>query len=113
VDQQEYQQVSTQLDHGDMLFGFSNILTECRGGDGAILGMRGLLKQIGRLNPNNPAALMQTLISQLEANNSDALNDHDSTIVLCRATERAVGWKDNLLAPLRLLGSVSDNTHLK
>jgi serine phosphatase RsbU (regulator of sigma subunit) len=111
--QDEYQQITTRLDCGDMLLGFSNVLTECRGPDGTTLGLSGFLKQLARLDPHKPASLVSTLVSQLEYNNSDTLNEHDSTIVLCRATERAVGWKDSVLAPLRLLRSVADNTHLR
>ncbi len=110
--QQEYQQFETQLESGDMVLGYSNVLTECRRANGQILGVNGLLQQLEQIDASRPSKIVSTLIARIEGANADNLEGHDATLLLCRATERPVGWKNNLLAPFRLFRSVADKTQL-
>jgi serine phosphatase RsbU (regulator of sigma subunit) len=112
LDQQEYQQFETRLDDGDMVLGYSNALTECRRANGQILGVNGLLQQIEQIDASRPAKIVSTLIARLQGANAANLEGHDATALLCRATERSVGWKNNLLSPFRLFRSVTDKTQL-
>ena len=112
VDPEEYQQIKTKLDVGDMVLSYSNVLTECRGQDGNIVGLHGVLERVRDLDANRPEELASTLIARLREENADNLTSGDATVLLCRAAETKVSWRDNLLAPLRLLGSVSDSTSI-
>ncbi len=113
VDRDEYQQFSTRLENGDMVLSFSNVLAECRDGDRRTLGIDGLLEQVAQTDSTVPSELLAALVNRLSCWNSNQLAEQDATLLLCRATDRTVGWKDNLLAPLRLLRNVEDNTQLE
>jgi serine phosphatase RsbU (regulator of sigma subunit) len=110
---QEYQQFETHLDDGDMVLGYSNVLTECRRANGQILGVNGLLNQVEQIDAGRPANFVSSLIARIEGANAANLRDHDATVILCRAAKRRVGWRNNLLAPFRLFRSVNDETHFE
>ena len=109
----EYQQISTQLEDGDMVLGYSSVLAECRDPAGQVMGTEGLLRMVEQLNPQQPGDVLARLIDRVSEENAERLGEHDATLLLCRATTRGVGWRNNLLAPWRLLGRVSDNTRLR
>jgi sigma-B regulation protein RsbU (phosphoserine phosphatase) len=109
----EYQEFSTRLDDDDMVLSYSNTLTESRKSNGQILGVAGLLDRIKSITANDPSRIVSMLVGSIQEDNPDNLTDGDSTVVLCRATKTGVGFKNNLLAPFRLLGSVCDKTRLE
>ena len=78
----------------------------------AALGVDGLLKAVAQIDSSRPSEMIATLIRRIREVDSPSLGDHDATVLLCRATDRPVGWRDNLLAPLRLLRSVTEKTQL-
>lgn len=108
----EYQQFYTKLEVGDFVLGYSNALTECRDSDGRTLGVEGLLERVRRLDVSVPGTLPRVLLDRIRMEQPGNLTGQDATIVLCQATDTAVAWRDNLLAPLRLLRSVRDRTSL-
>ena len=112
VDASEYQHFKTRLESGDTTVSFSNALTECLSHDGKILGTEGILRLAERLKPVAPAQLASDLISQVEDEHADNLANVDLTVLACQATDHRVSWKDNLLAPLRLLQAAADRTNL-
>jgi sigma-B regulation protein RsbU (phosphoserine phosphatase) len=113
VDRGEYQQFKTKLEVGDMVLSFSNVLTECRSGSGQMIGLDGLLNRVQQLDWQKPAELTARLVSQIQGEHADNLATSDATILLCRATETIVTWRDNVLAPFRLLRAVSDKTKIE
>lgn len=106
----EYQEFKTKLEIGDLVLSYSNSLTECRGSDGATLGLDGLLTRAQELDPARPAEMGPSLANRIRDEHSENLTKDDATILLCRATETPVAWRDNMLAPFRLLRSASDQT---
>lgn len=112
VEAEEYQHFNTKMEKGDMLLSYSNELTECRDDRGQILGVDGILDRVSQLDCC-PAKLVSSLVTKVVDEHPDNFASNDVSIVLCQAAKRSVGWKNNLLAPFRLLGSVSDNTELK
>lgn len=112
VDPDEYQQQKFNLQLGDMVLSFSNSLSECRRADGRTLGVGGLLDRVRQLDPTIPSDIPSTLMEWLRQEHQDNLTSEESTIFLCRVSETRVGWKNNLLAPFRLLRAVSDRTRL-
>ena len=108
----EYQQLETRLEVGDMVLSMSNLLTECRNADGNILGLSGVLQEVAELDAEQPEELLPSLLDKLSTMNDENDRASEATLLLCRATGTRVGLKDNVLAPFRLLGKVSDNTKL-
>lgn len=113
MDQAEYQQFATRLAKGDMVLAYSNVFTECRSENGQVLGTAGLRRMVSEIDPRQPAELVSKLVDRIGGRNDALLADNDATVFLCRATDRGVGWQDNLLAPFRLFNRVVDNTQLR
>jgi serine phosphatase RsbU (regulator of sigma subunit) len=109
----EYQQVNTRLDVGDMVLTYSNVLTECRDSVGQIIGQQGVLQRLERMDASAPGQLAEKLLAGLRDEHAENDAADGATIILCQATKTKVGWRDNLLAPFRLLRSVSDHTSIK
>lgn len=109
----EFQEFSTNLSDGDMVVCYSNNLTECRDSTGRTIGVVGLLERLKEITSENPGETVRKLTSAVREEHADNLAEHDTTVLLCRATATRVGLKNNLLAPLRLIRRVSDNTQLK
>ena len=95
-----------------MILSYSNILTECRNASGRTIGLDGLLERVRRLDSGRPADLTARLVDGVRREHVANLADHDVTMLLCRATGRRVAWRDNLLAPFRLLRPVQDHTSI-
>lgn len=106
----EYGQVKLALDAADMFLSYSNSLTECRGTDGRMLGVAGLKDRLEQLDPADPASIPQRLIELVQDEHPENLCDDEATVYLCQVTKNRVPWRDNVLAPFRLLRSVSDRT---
>lgn len=109
----EYQQTETSLATGDMVMSFSNALTESRDTHGNILGLAGVLRRARQIVFEHPGEFTERLVESVTEEHDDNHQVMQSTLMLCRATETKVGLRDNLLAPFRLLGRVSDNTKLR
>lgn len=113
LDENEYQQFTIRLDSGDMVLNYGNSLAECRPNNAPTLGVTGLLNTLEQLGSSDPDAIVSSLASLLTDHGNQSANLADTTFMLCRATDRGVRWKDNLLAPFRLLGRASDRTYLR
>lgn len=108
----EYQQLTTKLSKGDLFLCFSNVLAECRDAGGRTLGHAGVRKLMSDLDAGRPAQLLQQLreiVCRLHPDNGQAC---DTTMILFQATDTGVGWKENLMAPLRILRGVHDRTSI-
>lgn len=110
VDPAEHQRASSKLRHGDTVLCYSGALPECRGSDGCLIGVEGLMQRVRQLDAQRPEHLATTLVRRLREEHPRNLADEDATILVCRTTRTAPSWRDNLLAPLRLLGAVTDRT---
>jgi hypothetical protein len=109
---EEYQQFKTNLAIGDMVLSYSNSLTECRRSDGVTMGLNGLVERLRELDPARPADIGPSLANHIRDEHPENLSKEDATILLCRATETPVTWRDKLLAPIRMLRSASDKTNI-
>ncbi len=111
VDRREYQQLKTKLEVGDMVLSYSSVLTECRSASGRILGLEGLLGRVRQNDPHQPSDLVAGLVTHLQNEHVGNFATDDATVLLCRATETAVPWRDNVLAPFRLLRACLGQDH--
>jgi serine phosphatase RsbU (regulator of sigma subunit) len=112
LDECEYQHVTTQLAHGDMVFCYSSALTECRDAAGHFLGVAGVLDRLSHVDAQEPGTIITSLLAELREEHDENLAVEDATLLLYRATSTPVRWRDNLLAPWRLLGTATNNTHV-
>lgn len=104
----EYHFFDAKLAPGDMVLSYSNAITEAENENGRTLGVSGLIQTLDCVANMRPAEIVPELLRRTSVEASQ-----DLTMVLCRATERGVSLTNNLLAPFRLFGSVSDQTRLE
>ncbi|MHB8973382.1 MAG: PP2C family protein-serine/threonine phosphatase [Pirellulaceae bacterium] len=109
-DQTVYSQTQMVLDEGDLVLFVSDALTESLDFAGNMLGMAGLLRLVSDLDARAADGLISELLAVVESSNPENMQRDDLTVLMCRATGTATTLRDNLLAPLRLFRSVSDNT---
>jgi hypothetical protein len=107
---QEYQQFETRLNLGDLVLCVSNPITECRTAKGQTIGMDGILQRASQLDPAEPDQFIVALLEGIQREHPENLAVEDATVLLCQGTRTSVGWKDNLLAPLRFFQSATDRT---
>ena len=112
IDQSEYQQLEVRLDPGDLVLSFSDALTESLDEQGLVLGQEGLLTILKNLDVSDPTQILTQLRSKLRSRHENNLEDDDVTTILLQATGTGSTIRDNLLAPIRLLMPVRDNTDL-
>jgi hypothetical protein len=96
-----------------MVLSYSEVLTECRDSEGNTLGHQGVLNRVRTFNLNRPEDVASALIKQIRDEHVDNVNADEATVLLCHATETKVAMRDNVLAPFRLFGAVSDNTSIE
>jgi serine phosphatase RsbU (regulator of sigma subunit) len=111
LDEVSYGQVAIQLEPGDALFCYSDAVTESADASGSQLGQAGLLRLVQSLRAE-PEDLIPELVERLKHLSADNLEQDDVTLIVCQATGGAPTLKENLLAPFRLLGPVTDRTVL-
>jgi serine phosphatase RsbU (regulator of sigma subunit) len=112
VDDADYSQTTLTLAAGDLLLLFSDALTESVDENGELLGSKGLLDLVNRMDCSDPETMVHNLINELQRMDPSNVTTDDATIVLLRGTQTSPSLTDNLLAPLRLLRPVRDRTEL-
>lgn len=116
VSPDEYQRFKLKMSAGDMVLSYSNALTECRYRDGRIIGIAGLLELARILNKvecgdvGGARNVLEDFVDRLRQENEENMRDDEATMILSVATRVRVALRDNLLAPFRLFGRVSDRT---
>ena len=113
VEGADYSRFEIKLAHGDMMLCVSDAFTESRDAEGNMLGAEGLMRVVEHLDASEPAKVLPQLLEQLKRQDENNLVQDDSTALLFRADGSKVSFKNNLLAPFRLLAPVHDATLLK
>jgi phosphoserine phosphatase RsbU/P len=108
-DRVRYGEASVQLDVGDLLLLYTDVLPEARTADGGMLGQAGLLALVRRLDPRAPrGAIVNDLLQRVESLSPGNLARDDVTLLLVRANgERP--WASlpvMVMAPARAIRSV-------
>ncbi len=79
-----YDQFSLRLQRDDLLLLYTDSLVEARDPSGALLGERGLLQVLSRLDPREPRTLVPALIDAIRAHGGGELPEDDVTVMLLR-----------------------------
>ncbi|MBB74927.1 MAG: hypothetical protein CMJ75_10490 [Planctomycetaceae bacterium] len=106
----EYREFTLPLQTGDMVLCYSDAIIESETPAGPMLGTTGLLKLLADLDDPRPANLIARLLERIQSLSPANNFQDDTTMMLCWATDQRASTKNNLLAPFRMLGTVSDNT---
>jgi sigma-B regulation protein RsbU (phosphoserine phosphatase) len=97
---------------GDMFLLYSDALIESVHRNDEQLGMAGILDLLNGMGTPDPKTVIPNLRSALESMSEGNLLDDDATMILGHLTSTKTRLRDNLMAPIRLLGEVCDNTRL-
>ena len=97
---------------GDMFLLYSDAFIESVNFEDQLLGIRGVLDTLNETDRPDPAEVIPILRSNIGKMATGNLLDDDATLILGHFTSTKVRLRDNLMAPLRLLGNVCDNTRL-
>lgn len=113
VDEAIYPERDLTSAPGDMFLLYSDAFIEARNDRGDQLGTRGL-SQILNQNPGlTPEEVIPWLRSEIVGMDNSNLSDDDATAILGHVTPRRVRFRDNLLAPFRLMGQTRDHTEIE
>lgn len=111
VERREYQRMKRKLDVGDMVFCYSDALTECRKRDGRLLGLAGLQDRLRQLDTTSGSEnLLVDLACGIRDEHPENLCERDATVLLARVTHTPVSLRDNFLAPFRVWRKATDRT---
>ncbi len=97
---------------GDMFLLYSDAFIESVNREDQMLGIRGVLDILNEIDRPDPAEVIPFLRTNIGEMASGNLLDDDATLILGHFTSTKVRLRDNLMAPIRLLGDVCDNTRL-
>ncbi|MEE2639015.1 MAG: PP2C family protein-serine/threonine phosphatase [Planctomycetota bacterium] len=98
---------------GDMFLLYSDAFIESVGADGKQLGHQGLVNILNERETGGPEEVIPYLRKRLSELSDENLKGDDATAIVGLMTQSKTSWKNNLLAPFRLLGSVRDRTALQ
>jgi sigma-B regulation protein RsbU (phosphoserine phosphatase) len=110
IQEADYSRFETKMSPGDMVLCVSDAFTEALDSAGNMLGTGGLLKVVEELDISRPDEIIPELVERIRLQQHDNLSQDDATVLLFRADGSNPSLKENLLAPLRLLSRVRDNT---
>jgi phosphoserine phosphatase RsbU/P len=97
---------------GDMFLLYSDAFPESINQNGQQIGIGGVLDILNELREPDSSEIISHLRETMTAMSKGNLLDDDATLILGHFTTSKVRLRDNLMAPFRLLRSVSDNTRL-
>ena len=103
VNNTTYRPFCVSLSRGDLVLCYSDSLIEARGKAGELLGTAGLLDLVRTLDAAEPHRIIPRLIATLGNLSPDNLGHDDVTTLLFTPNNQRTGWRDNLLAPIRVV----------
>jgi len=97
---------------GDKFLLYSDAFIESINQSQQILGIQGLVELLNNRTFDNPEDVIPFLLESIGKLSSGNLQEDDATLILGAITDNKVRLRDNLIAPLRLLGKVNDSTNV-
>ena len=108
VERVAYEPFQVSLHRGDLVLCYTDSLIEARGPghDGKMLGTQGLLNVVQSLPVSPPDGFIPSLIGVIEKMAPDNLRHDDVTALLFTPNSQTTRWRDNLMAPIRVVGDL-------
>jgi len=106
LNDQQFSSTSFKLQQGDLIMGYSDALSEARDAHGNLLGEDGLATIANELRVADPEVFVEQLIRQIRRSNDVNLVSDDATVILARVNDTRVSLRNNVMAPLRLVGGL-------
>lgn len=103
---QQFAAAKLKLSAGDIFLGYSDAFFEALDSNGKPLKADGIARIANSIRVDEPSRFVEQLLQMIRDLDPGNLNSDDATIILARANRHRVPLKDNLLAPLRYLGSL-------
>ena len=97
---------------GDMFLLYSDAFIESVNPEDKYLGICGVLNILNQTKQPAPGEVIPFLRKQIGAMAKGNLKNDDASLILGHFTKTKVRMRDNLMAPIRLLGEVGDNTQI-
>lgn len=104
IEKTSYATSQVTLERGDMILCYTDSLIECRDAQGKLLGQAGLLNLVKTISVVNPARVIPALLASIEGIAPGNLDLDDVTALLFTPNNQRSSLKDNLLAPIRVVG---------
>jgi serine phosphatase RsbU (regulator of sigma subunit) len=102
----QYSEHNVRLEKGDCILLYTDGLTEAANRSGQQLGTKQLCGIADQLDPAQPGQFLSALWRQIERDAGYRFDSDDMTALLVEATDSKVSLRNNLLAPIRFLGSL-------
>ena len=102
----QYTQLDVHVRTGDLVFCYTDGVSESTDSDGKQLGLSGLQRTLNELPVDQPEQILPIVVERIVESSGDKLHADDVTMLLYQITERAVPVRDNLAAPWRWLKSL-------
>lgn len=112
LEDSSYSHHKIKLELGDMVFCYSDALTESYQSNGQQLGESGVAKLAGQLDAGEPELFIIRLLELIEAQQQGNLEQDDVTAVLLQVESTKPRLQDNLAAPFRLFRRAAVNEQL-
>jgi sigma-B regulation protein RsbU (phosphoserine phosphatase) len=100
-----YTQYDVRLEDGDLVFSYTDGVSEAPNLQGDPLGSGGLRSILDSLSSTDPERLLPCFVEQIALRHGRAFHADDVTMLLYRVTNRSVPLSDNFAAPFRWLKS--------
>lgn len=109
LDATRYDQLDTILDIGDLVVCYTDSLIESDGPDGKMLGPKGLLETLQKLDTTNPASLIPDLLKAIASLSPDNLTNDDVSVLIFQPNGQGtnVSLTGKLLSPFRILNKAA------
>ncbi|MEM7456837.1 MAG: PP2C family protein-serine/threonine phosphatase [Planctomycetota bacterium] len=96
---------------GDKFLLYSDALIEATDSRGMMLGTRGVVDLLNESEISEAGEVIPYLRDRISSISGTNLREDDTTMILCEFSKTRVRFRDNLLAPIRLLGRIRDKTN--
>ena len=106
--EQQFGSTKLKLKAGDMVLAYTDSLFESFDSNGEMLRADGIAEIANTISSDAPGDLVTTLLQRIQDLNAQNLASDDTTVILARANGERVSWKDDVLAPFRLLRGLFD-----
>lgn len=112
VEESRYPGRRIKSEPDDMFILYSDAFIESLSRHKKLLGIKGVLRLLNHTPGLRPDEVIPFLTESIGSFAEGNLLDDDATMILGRVRKTKVSFRDNMMAPFRLMGSVNDNTSL-